>query len=171
MKKTVIIMLCVLMLISFAACGSKEKEVKKDLDFTDSSLGFGFDLPEGYSVDASDKDGYVYVYKECLAVPYIMIKRYTESLSMQAFKAELKESVLDTFEGAVMTDDVNNNIGGKRVVVLTFTYELDGYNVTDSRAIYENGTDFYVFTSKIVPSLEQSLNAPLDFLMKSFTIL
>lgn len=171
MKKILIVILCVLLVTASAACGKKDERNLEDLDYLNESLGFGFSVPEGFTVDDSDPDGFVYVFMESRSIPLIMIRKYTGNLNMQSFLSEYTQSVLDTFEGAVLSDTVNNNIGGKKVVVLTFTYELNGYQIEDSRAVYENGTDFYVFTEKTVPSLGQSLNGPLDYLMKSFTIL
>ena len=170
MKRVFLLITVLVLVLSFAACGRQDETDYSEMDFYDEALGFAFNAPEGYDVDGPDGDGFIYVYATGKNIPLMMVKKYEGGYLLNDFKAQLRRSVTDSL-GASFREEQHNNIGGKKVLVLKFTYQEDGYTVNDSRCIYESGGNFYVFTAKEVPSLGGNLNAELDYLMKSFIIL
>lgn len=170
MKKIACILALLSIICIFGGCGRTEQADYSAMDFYSEELGIAFNVPEGYTVDAEDPDGYIYIYETGKCVPYMMIKKYEFAGGIDDFKAQLKRSVTDIF-GNCYKEEQHNNIGGKKVLVLKFNYQMDGYSIQDARCIYEKGGSFYVFTTKEAPDLGHNLNAELDYLMKNFIII
>lgn len=170
MRKIALILAFISFICLAAGCAGQEQTDYSSMDYYDPEAGFAFNAPEGFTVDAQDPDGYIYVYATGKAVPYIMIRKYEISTSLDDFKAQLKRSMADTF-GNCFDEEQHNNIGGKKVLVLKFAYRLDDYDILDTRCIYEKGGAFYVFTTKEAAALGHNLNAELDYLMKNFIVI
>ncbi|MBO4359470.1 MAG: hypothetical protein J5822_01135 [Eubacteriaceae bacterium] len=170
MKKIAIAAALISIICLLGGCGRSTQTDYTAMDFYSEELGVAFDVPEGYTVDSSDPDGYVFICENGRAVPYMMFKKYDFAGGIDDFKAQIKKSVADTF-GSSFKGEQHNNIGGKKVLVLKFSYQLDGYTISDARCIYEKGGTYYVFTTKEASDLGHNLNAELDFVMKSFIII
>lgn len=167
--KKITIVLALLVCFFSSGCG-KSQEHNTEM-YIDPLGEFSLVCPDGLMMDTENADGFIYFYKDEKAIPYLMFCAYESEVSFNDFLAEFNSSMSRNYgyAGCRRTDKYNNNVGGKKVTVLKYTYTLEEQNILDVRYVLNADDKVYVFTEKTVPSLDQNLSNELDFLIRNFS--
>ena len=120
-------------------------------------------VPEGAEALLDESDGCYYIYPdEPGYIPYVLLKPY-EYASVDEFIPDFTDYMKSIHEDLEVTaEPTEKTIGDKVCKEIVYSYQVSGYAVTDRRiATVFNGMT-YMFASKEVPELDETVGSMLE---------
>lgn len=156
--KKLIPALCLLLLLTVClaplGCAAENYDTLADWDIK-------IHVPDGTTAVLDGNAYYIYPEKSGY-LPYVMLNSYRYS-SLELFLSDFVEYMAGQYSDIrLLSEPCAVSIGGKQGAELDFSYTVSGYEVRDRRVVLYENARAYVFCSKEVPALEQSVGSLLE---------
>lgn len=155
MKKTISVILCMILILSVAPssfAGGTDTLADWNIRIT---------VPEGKTAVLEGKEYYIYAQQEGY-IPYVMLRTY-HCDDAEAFIAEFTAYMQRQYADLkVVSEAEQKTIGDKRCFEIDYAYTVKGYDVRDRRVVMTAGDTTYMFASKEIESNGMTVGSMLD---------
>ena len=145
--------------------GEGDDKIDDDPKNTDTLVDWNIKVvvPEDTEAVLDESDGCYYIYPDDPGyIPYVLLKPY-EYDSVDAFIQDFTEYMASVYDDLEVTSEpVEKTIGDKECVEIDFGYTVSGYDVVDRRIATVSGGMTYMFASKEVPELDETVGTMLE---------
>ena len=118
-------------------------------------------VPENTYAVLEGNEYYIYAQQEG-SIPYVMITTYSFD-SAEDFIPAFTEYMQNQYKDLVVTSDAKEKqIGEKQCYEIDYSYTVSGYEVKDRRIVAAVDGITYMFASKEVPELDETVGTMLE---------
>ena len=127
-------------------------------------------VPDGKTAVLQGGEYYIYAGAEGY-IPYVMLRAYRYD-SAEGFLADFTDYMRGEYDDLTVTQEATPvTIGDKSGFEIIYFYRLSGYEVKDRRVAVKHGERVYMFASKEIEALGQTVDGMLDEVVADCTFL
>ena len=127
-------------------------------------------VPDGKTAVLQGGEYYIYAGAEGY-IPYVMLRAYRYD-SAEGFLADFTDYMRGEYDDLTVTQEATPvTIGDKSGFEIIYFYKLSGYEVKDRRVAVKHGERVYMFASKEIEALGQTVDGMLDEVVADCTFL